>query len=72
VFEQIAWRSPARHFVESRLRLLQIGENKFLRKVASARSNRVMRTSQGVVRDLHQGDVAQIADGGAIPRRLSV
>jgi hypothetical protein len=31
-----------------------------------------MRANQGVVRDLHQVDVPQIANRWAIPRRLSI
>jgi hypothetical protein len=72
VIEQIVRRSPARNLVESSLRLLKIGENKFLGKVASARSEGVVRTSQGVLRELHQIDVPQIADRGAIPRWFSI
>jgi hypothetical protein len=72
VIEQILRRSLARDFVESRQSLLKIRENKLFGKVSSTRSNGVPRASQSVVRALHQIDVPQIADHGAIPRRLSI
>jgi hypothetical protein len=72
VIEQVVGRSPPRDLVKSRLRLLKIGENKFLWKVSSTHPNGAMRANQGVVRDLHQVDMPQIADRWEIPRRLGI